>query len=111
VPDGYALSTGSVRLELNSPGIREMLKSDDVANDIERRAQAVAAAARARYDSISVGEREAGQGGGEHHIPVSVHMGSGTTRARARIVADHPAALHVEAKHRVLGHSIDAARE
>jgi hypothetical protein len=109
--DGFALKTGPVRIELNGPGIREALKSEEVASDIERRANAVAEVARARYDAISVGEREAGQGGGEHHIPVTVHMGSGATRARARIVADHPAALHVEAKHRVLGHSIDAARE
>jgi hypothetical protein len=109
--DGFALSTGSVEITLNSDGIRERLKSDGVANDIERRAQAVAAAARERYARIAVGPREAGEGPGPHHIPVEVHMGEGPTRARARIVADHPAALVVEMKHRVLGQSIDAARD
>lgn len=103
--------TGSVRIELNGPGIRELLLSDEVAADIERRADTVAAQANSRYESIRVGGRDAGAHAGEEgeHIKARVDMGKGKNRARARVVADHPAARNVEARDRVLGHSIDAA--
>lgn len=103
--------TGAIRLELNGPGIRELLKSDGVAADIHERAERVATAANERYAAIDVGARDKGQsGGGETHIKATVDKTPGKNRARARVVADHPAARAVEARHRVLGQSTDAAR-
>lgn len=103
--------TGTIRLELNGPGIRELLLSDGVAADIHDRADRVAAAANQRYETIDVGARDSGQPPGETtHIKAKVEKGAGKNRARARVVAEHPAARAVEAKHRVLGQSMDAAR-
>jgi hypothetical protein len=107
--------TGKVRIDLNGEGIRELLVSDGVSREIEARAERVSGAANTRYDAIGVGQRDAGAEGvasssDPTNITTSVHMGAGKTRARARVVADHPAARAIEAKHRVLGQSMDAAK-
>lgn len=101
--------TGQIRIDINGAGIRELLRSAGVADEIERRANLVAGAADARYAVIPVGARDVG-GAAPDHIRAEVKMGQGPARARARVVAEHPAAPAVEVIHRVLGHSIDAAR-
>lgn len=102
--------TGRVRIDLNSEGIRELLKSDGVADEIQRRAELVAAHATGLYSAHLVGSREAGENMPDETIKAEVFMGEGAVRARARVVAEHPAAPAVEAKYRVLGASMDAAR-
>jgi hypothetical protein len=104
--------TGAIRIELNREGIRELLLSPEVAVDIEQRAGRVAEAANRRYEQIDVGARDAGQTEPDApaHIKAKVIMGKGKNRTRARVVAEHPAARAVEAHHRVLGQSMDAAR-
>lgn len=102
--------TGKVRIDLNGEGIRELLVSDGVSSEIQGRAERVSEAANTRYGAIAVGQRDAGAPPESVEITTSVHMGTGKTRARARVVADHPASRAVEAKHRVLGQSMDAAR-
>lgn len=106
--DGW--QTGTIRIELNGPGIRELLLSEGVASDIERRSDAVTRAANARYAEIPVGPRDKGaEKGTTAHIEAKTIMGLGANRARGRVVAEHPAARAVEATHRVLGSSVDAA--
>lgn len=109
-----AWKTGRVRIELNGEGIRELLLSNEVAADLKRRGDAVKAAAEGRYAELPVGARDKGQPDGVKEteiIPVTVTEPSRTNRAAVVISGDHPAAQAVESKHRVLGQSIDAARE
>ena len=110
--DAVTWQTGEIRIELNRAGIRELLLSPGVAEDIEARAGRVAEAANHRYEQIDVGARDAGQTVPDSpaRIKAKVVMGKGKNRARARVVAEHPAARAVEAHHRVLGQSTDAAR-
>jgi hypothetical protein len=104
--------TGEIRIELNREGIRALLLSDGVAVDIEQRADRVAEAANRRYEQIDVGARDAGQTVPDSpaRVKAKVIMGKGKNRSRARVVAEHPAARAIEAHHRVLGQSTDAAR-
>lgn len=69
---------------------------------LEVRARRVAAAAEAAYAGL----------GEDIHVDV-VQEGSDTKapRARVAVIAHSPRALQIEARHRVLGGSIDAARE
>lgn len=97
---------GSVRIELNGDGIRELLGSDGVQAMLTNKAEAVAEAARSR--GITVGPT--GDGSGEVRLPIEAKATGTAARARAIVVSDHPAALAVEAKHRLLGGSLDAAR-
>lgn len=91
---------GSVRIELNGPGIRELLRSEGVQAMLMERGGKVAKAVESL--ALKVGDDEP--------LPVAVVSGRGR-RARANVVVDHPAALAVEAKHRALVGSLDAARE
>jgi hypothetical protein len=104
--------TGEIRLELNRAGVRDLLLSPEVAVDIERRAGQVTEQANRRYAEIDVGARDAGQTepGSPARVKAKTVMGKGKNRTRARVVAEHPAARAIEAKHRVLGQSMDAAR-
>jgi hypothetical protein len=63
----------------------------------------VAAAAQARGITVE-GEP------GKEPLPVEVVTSVGQVRARSMIVLDHASGLAVEAKHRLLAGSIDAAR-
>ena len=93
----------TVRIELNSAGIRELLSSADVQRDLDARAERVADAARAQ------GVRVSGEPG-DVAMPVVTYAAGDSTRARALVVAEHAAALATETKHRLLGSSLDAAR-
>lgn len=109
-----------VRVVLNGAGIRELLRRDDTQAMLEDRAGNIAAAANGMYALIGVGRRlpEASDPWADNpepasveHITAQVRTPAKTpTRARARVVADHPAALNVESKHRVLGASVDAGK-
>jgi hypothetical protein len=108
------LRTSRIRVELNGEGIRELLRSEEVASDLKRRAEHVAEAARGRYAELPVGSRDrvsspGAAAGAPAIIPVTVQGGEHATRAYVRVAGDHPAALAVEAAHRVLGQSVDAA--
>jgi hypothetical protein len=93
-----------VTIELNGDGIRDLLKSDGVQQMLVDRAEQVAEHARGR------GVRVEGEPGDEP-LPIRVEAGTrGRTRARAFVIVDHDAALAVEAKHRLLVGSLDAAR-
>lgn len=95
---------GLVRYRPNRRGIRALLGADWVRADLERRAEAVAEVARADYQA---NPPHTGQ------VVVEVDSAAGETgarlRARAAVIARHPAALHIEADRRPLGKAIDAA--
>jgi hypothetical protein len=92
----------SFRIELTRNGLREYLASSEVEAMLARKARAVAQAAEARGIKVE----------GEPGIPVPIEVASrsGGSRARASVYIAHPAGLAVEAKHRLLGGSLDAAR-
>lgn len=86
------------KVKLNRAGVGAMLKSPEMAAEMLRRAEAVAAAARASAP-VDSGEYQAG-----------IHAESVTTdRAVGRAIASAPHSAIVEAKTRNLGSAIDAA--
>jgi hypothetical protein len=96
-------ATVHTELKVDPDGLRELLTSREVAEDLDRRGQAVAAAAR--HQGVTV-EGEPGK----VPLPIVVHTETTGSRARTTVVADHPSGLAVEAKHRLLGGALDAAR-
>lgn len=96
----------SVRIDLDKSGISDLLASSGVQSDLAARAARIAQVASSR--GIRVGDTTGGAG--EIALPINVVDASNSTRARVLIVADHPAGLAVEAKHRLLVSSLDAAR-
>lgn len=93
----------SVRIDLDKSGIRSLLASSDVQRDLDARAARVAQVASSR------GIRVSGDPG-DSELPIKTVSAGNAKRARALVVADHEAALAVEAKHRLLVSSLDAAR-
>jgi hypothetical protein len=95
-----------VRLDKYKPnrrGIREVLSSAGVRADLVARALRIAEAAQASYEA-----RPPHQG----HVEVVVDSqgdAERTVRARAAVIALHPAAQHIEADRRPLGAAVDAA--
>lgn len=83
---------GDVRIVLNRAGVRNLLRSPEVAADIARRAAAIAAAA-------SSGEGEFG-----HDVKI------GKNRAHGMVWTDDQAAREAEATSRSLTRAIDAGR-
>lgn len=77
------------RVKINRRGVRELLRSDRVLRELQRRARLVAAAA-----------------GDGHRIDSQV----GKNRARAAVITDTTAARKAEAKNRNLTRAMDAAR-
>lgn len=90
-----------VRVEQDYGGIGELLKSAEVRAMISERGSAIARAAEARGITVD-NDRVA--------LPVTQVDGVGGTRAYTLVILDHPAGAAVEAKHRVLGGSLSAAR-
>lgn len=87
----------------NRRGIRNLLGSEEVRAELVRRAEAVAEVARAGYEAQpphtgTVKVYVDSQGGGGRRV-----------RARAAVIAQHPAVLHIEADRRTLGSAMDAA--
>lgn len=77
------------RVKLDPRGMRELLRSDDVRRDLERRAAAIAASA--------------GSG-------ISYSSTRGRNRALAMVWTDTPEAMAAEATTRKLTRAVDAAR-
>jgi hypothetical protein len=78
-----------LRIKLNPAGMRELLRSDGVRQDLERRARNIAQAAGRGMESTS---------------------SSGRNRALAMVWTETPEAMAAEAKNRKLTRSIDAGR-
>lgn len=89
-----------VRFTPNRRGIGAIAKSSEVDQMLEGRAERIAAAAQDGYGLLG------------EDIAVDVVQAGSDTRQRARVavIARSPRALRLEAKHRVLGGSLDAAR-
>lgn len=83
--------------------LEHILKSERMQADLANRAAAAAAEVR------SAGIRVEGVPG-RVELPVTVTVRVGRSRARSRVILDHPSGIAVEAKHGVLAASIDAAR-
>lgn len=92
------------RLERYTPsirGIKKLRASREVDQDLERRADRIAAVAENLYDAIG------------ENVAVDVLQAQSDTsepRARVAVIARSPKALRLEADHRVLGGSLDAGR-
>lgn len=91
------------KYKANRRGIRGVLGSEGVRAELVRRAEAVAAVADAGYKANP-----------PHSGVVNVYVDSqpGTAshpRARAAVIAQHPAVLPIEADRRTLGSAMDAA--
>lgn len=84
-------------------GLQELMKSPRMQALLGAKAEAVAAEVEA------AGIRVEGKPG-RVDIPVTTTVVVGRTRARSRVILDHPAGIAVEAKHGVLTSAIDAAR-
>lgn len=93
-----------IRYRANRQGLREMLGADWVGADLARRADRVAAAVRRDYKARP-----------PHSGQVTVLVSSesaeigGRLRARAAVIAQHPAVMHIEADRRPLASALDAA--
>lgn len=83
----------STEIKLNSPGIRALLRSNEVEQDLLRRAQRVAAAAEANAPE---------------NVEIKVDSKVGSTRARATVVA--LGGYKEDLETRFLSSAIDAAR-
>lgn len=92
-------------VRLNRAGMAALLLSEGVRLDLERRANAVRDAAErdASWDQLVSGEP------GSETIPYEVRSERHGDRHVAQVVARHPAAAAVEAKHGVLNRALDAA--
>lgn len=93
-----------IRYKANQRGMRRLLGSEGVRLDLVRRAEAVAAVAEAEYKA-----RPPHQG----QVNVYVDSEAGTAdhpRARAAVVAQHPAVIPIEKHRHPLGTAMDAAR-
>lgn len=96
---------GLVRYKPNNRGLRALLGADFVRADLEQRAERVAEAAREAYRADPPHEGQ---------VEVTVDSAAGETgarlRARAAVIAKHPAVVHIEADRRPLGAAVDAAK-
>jgi hypothetical protein len=87
------MSATIIKFDVNHKGIGELLVCDGLQRDIKARADRVVAAARAAYPDM------------EYKVDNMTGR-----RARYWVIADEPKGMNVEAKHRVLGNAMDAAR-
>lgn len=82
----------SIKIELNSAGVQQLLKSGEIQADLARRAAAIATAA--------------GASGGEFGHEANV----GANRARASVWTEDFEAMRAEATSRALTRAVDAGR-
>lgn len=92
----------SVHIEIDGDGIMDLLGSAEVADMLRTKAEAAAEAARSRGVMVDGTP-------GDVPLPIEV-VDASSDRARMLVVSDHAAGLAVEAKHRLLVGSLDAAR-
>lgn len=83
------MAKSTVRIELNSAGVRSLLRSSEVLADLRERAERIAASA--------------GPG-------MKVSAQAGSNRARASVVTATFEAMHREATERALTRAVDAGR-
>lgn len=83
------------KLVVNRRGVSDLLRSPQVAAELKRRADAIAAAADSNTGRAS-----------DHRVEVQI----GRTRARAAVITDTFNAMHREADQRTLTRAIDAGR-
>lgn len=88
------------RYEPNRRGVRGLLKMPEVLGDLIGRAERVAGVARSDYEARPPHSGE---------VEVVVAASIGKDRARAAVIAKHPASLPIEADRRPLGSALDAA--
>lgn len=88
---------GLERVQLDSRGMQELLRSESVRGDLLARAERVAAVVRGRTEGVL----DHGPGG----IVADSYVGR--SRAGATVIG---VAMEVESRHRILGSAIDAAR-
>ena len=93
-----------VRIQLNRKGVGQVLRRAETQDMLTAKGEAVAEAVRA------AGIRVDGDLGDEP-LPVTVKTTGRGIRARTYVNLDHPSGLAVESEHRILGSSIDAARD
>lgn len=79
----------NVRIVLNRRGVRDLLRSREIAADLTRRAERIASAA-----------------GPGHRVESEI----GPNRARAAVITDTVDAMVAEATHRTLTRALDAGR-
>lgn len=92
------------KYKANRRGIKRQLGSEIVRADLERRALRVAEVAQAEYDANPPHS-------GKVEVVVDSQRGSTAhVRARAAVIAKHPAVIAIEGDRRPLGSAIDAAR-
>jgi len=90
----------SVQIELVRNGLREILKGPEIQRVLDEKAQAVQRAAQSRAPRLE--DKTA--------LPIEAEASPGSTRSRAVVVVRHPSGLGMEAKYRLLGSALDAAR-
>lgn len=83
------MAKSTVRITMNKPNIRKLLRSPEMLADLERRAERIAAAAGPGFE---------------------VDSEVGPNRARAAVIARTGEARHAEATRRALTQAIDAGR-
>lgn len=87
-----------IRIQVNYEGIRELLRSPEIEQDLGRRIERVKASAE------SSGVKVDGE-----PVPIVTDTSVGSVRARAYARIDHPASMAIEARHGVLTRALDAA--
>lgn len=96
-----------IRVELNHEWFREFLVGREIREELQRRADAVQQRAQAdpAFDQLVSGTP------GDESLPYVAKVERHGDRAVGIVAGEHPAAMNVEAKHRVLGRAIDAAAD
>lgn len=95
-----------MRLEKYKPnrrGMKDTLGSEPVRLELVARAEAIAEVARAEYKANPPHT-------GTVDVTVDSQSGGRRIRARAAVIAKHPAVLHIEGDRRTLGAAMDAGR-
>lgn len=91
-----------VKLTLNKDGVRRILLGPALSAALDQIAERIAD--QARGEGIMVEHVP-----GDIPIPIRVRIEKGA-RVAASVILDHPSGIAVEAKHRLLGRSLDAGR-
>lgn len=89
----------AVRVEMSRGFLRQVLKSPEVARDLERRANRVLAAARSAAPVRT----------GDYQRSLMGVVGVDRGRVKARVGTTDPAGRIIEARHHVLAHALEAA--
>lgn len=92
-----------VRYDVNMHGMDALANSRAIDSMLETHAEAIAATARSGYDRHP-------PHAGEVQVEVLNGGASDSDRARVAVLARHPGALGLEARWRILGRAVSAAR-